>query len=115
MFAHEEQVESTGNQALLCIHGFYRNADEAQREARQLLHSNPDITACVVDQCHRWLPVCTPTRETAVEEEEVGAPENDAPQAGPDAAVVSIVVSALDAWVPCVTCGGRPSMHTRRM
>lgn len=64
------------------VHGFYSALEEAQREARSVVQSRPDIQACVVDHCYRWLPVCVPSRDTAEAEEEVGAPENNAPQSG---------------------------------
>lgn len=74
--AHEEAA------AAIRLHGFFSTLEDARGAARALTQNQPDITACVVDECARWIRVREPERGSAEEEEEVSAPENNDPAGG---------------------------------
>ena len=66
----------------LCIHGFFRDMNEAKAKIEQYATDQPDVHSYIVEEVGKWIPVSEPVNGSGVEEEEIRAPENDDSQNG---------------------------------
>ena len=61
----------------ICVHGFFANMPSAREYVVQLSAQQPEVQSYIIDDCYRWIAVQEPVSGTAIEEEEINAPENE--------------------------------------
>lgn len=63
--------------AAMRLHGFYNTLNEAQQSVKAMAAEQVDVRSYIIEQCMRWIMVQEPTKGSALEEEEIQAPENE--------------------------------------
>lgn len=91
MFTATRDAADDDSGLLLCVHGVFRSPEEAAECARTQVQSGAG-DVFVVDRCHRWIRLRPPTAAgAAVEEEEVGSPDNEDKERGRDGSVCDLL------------------------
>jgi hypothetical protein len=64
------------------IHGFFPSMKQAQEQVHRLAAEQLDVHSYIIEECMHWFPVQDPVKGSALEEEEIQAPENEDRESG---------------------------------
>ena len=72
------------------VHGIYESMQLANQDIERLARDQPDVNVYIVEECLHWFPVEDPKKGAGLEEEEIGAPENEDQEGGKMGSVCDI-------------------------
>ena len=65
------------NTAAVRVHGIFSSVKEASERVHELAREQPDVQTYIIERCMQWFPVQDPVKGSALEEEEIQAPQNN--------------------------------------